>query len=471
VATTLTSYDGGVVSTPRQLVSPRSVEEIQAILRDPERYPSPVRAVGSFHSLTPCAASPGTMVRMGRLRAIQHIDRESMTLTAQAGIESIDAAAALRAAGLQFRLNPEIGNMTLGSAACCHSKDSLGAVDFGQASSYVTRVKWVSPSGELHEVSEEDDPGLLSIIRSSHGLGGIVYEVTFRIQPLQMIQLDYQILNAEDLRQETISQAIAANESLVFWTIGRRTVIQTRNAARRPTNRLIAPLRRMFWSRMGATLARGFQATRGTPLDGSAQALWRLVEQVPYRALSAIGGFSLHEPDKMIDYRRTPSSGRYAFTFWAFPRDEWVANLRAYLEFSEQHERQFGFRCNLPLGSYYIRHDTSSLLSYSHGGDIISIDPIHAPTRRDRPAWDRFLRAFNDWAHARGGIPLLNQSPHVTREQVSAAYGARWEEFSRWVHEVDPDRRMLNPFFAELLEPAAEAESLRHVAPLDAERS
>jgi hypothetical protein len=59
----------------------------------------------------------------------------------------------------------------------------------------------------------------------------------------------------------------------------------------------------------------------------------------------------------------------------------------------------------------------------------------------------------------------------VTREQVSAAYGARWEEFSRWVHGVDPDRRMLNPFFAELLEPAAEAESVPHVAPLDAERS
>jgi hypothetical protein len=448
---TLTSYDGGVVSSPLRLVSPQSVDEIQAILRDPEQFPSPVRAMGSFHSLTPCAASPGTIVDMSGLRQVQHIDRESMTVTAQAGIQSIDAAAALRASGLQFRLNPEIGNMTLGSAACCHSKDSLGAVEYGQASSYLTSMKWVSPGGELREASDEDDPEALEALRSSYGLGGIVHEVTFRIQPLQKIRFAYELFDLSELRQEAISEAIAANESLVFWTLGRTVVMQTRNPASTARNEWIPALRRLFWSRLGATMARGFGATRGTPLGGVTNALWPLVEQVPYRTLSALGGFSLYEPDKMIDYRRTPSSGRYGFTFWAFRRDEWVANLRDYVEFSEEHQRQFGFHCNLPLGSYFIRHDTSSLLSYSHEGDIISIDPIHAPTRRDRPAWDRFLRAFNEWAAARGGIPLLNQSPHVTRAQVSAAYGPRWQQFSQWVAGEDPERRMLNPFFAELL--------------------
>ena len=43
----------------------------------------------------------------------------------------------------------------------------------------------------------------------------------------------------------------------------------------------------------------------------------------------------------------------------------------------------------MPLGSYFIRQDTSSLLSYTHDGDIISLDPIHAPGDRDKAAWDR----------------------------------------------------------------------------------
>ena len=81
--------------------------------------------------------------------------------------------------------------------------------------------------------------------------------------------------------------------------------------------------------------------------------------------MSAIGGFTLYDPDKMIDYSKTPESARYAFTFWAFPREEWVKNLNDYVEFANKYFEKHGFRCNMPLGSYFIRKDTSSLLSYT----------------------------------------------------------------------------------------------------------
>ena len=51
----------------------------------------------------------------------------------------------------------------------------------------------------------------------------------------------------------------------------------------------------------------------------------------------------------------------------------------------------------------------------------------------------------------RNGIPLLNQSPFVTRAQCEKAFGPRWAELSQWVRSVDPDGRMVNPFFRELL--------------------
>ena len=105
----------------------------------------------------------------------------------------------------------------------------------------------------------------------------------------------------------------------------------------------------------------------------------------------------------------------------------------------------------MPLGSYFIRHDTHSHLSYTYDGDIMSLDPIHAPGDRDKAGWEEFLRAFHDWARQRGGIPLLNQSPFVTKEHVVAAYGERWKTFSEWVRGVDPNGRLLNPFFQELL--------------------
>jgi hypothetical protein len=66
-------------------------------------------------------------------------------------------------------------------------------------------------------------------------------------------------------------------------------------------------------------------------------------------------------------------------------------------------------------------------------------------------AWHDFLGAFNDWSHARGGRPLLNQSPFVTKQHVVDAYGDRWLTLTRWLRDVDPDRRMVNEFFAALL--------------------
>src|SRR5262249_47720802 len=151
----VTNYDEGITAEPQQLVRPQSIAELQAILRDTDRFPSPVRAFGSYHSLTPCASSGGTMIDMSGLSEIVTIDPERMTITARAGLQWIDAAAALRRQNLQFITNIEIGDMTLGSAACCHSKDGLDGTEFAQASSYLTGMKWVTPSGELAEASDE----------------------------------------------------------------------------------------------------------------------------------------------------------------------------------------------------------------------------------------------------------------------------------------------------------------------------
>ena len=62
MGTTLRNYDGSITTTPQRLVYPTTVAEIQAVLKDKAGYPSPVRAMGSHHSLTPCAASDGTIV-------------------------------------------------------------------------------------------------------------------------------------------------------------------------------------------------------------------------------------------------------------------------------------------------------------------------------------------------------------------------------------------------------------------------
>ena len=451
MSTTLTNYDGSITTTPKQLVYPTTVAEIQAVLKDTSRYPSPVRAMGSHHSLTPCAISDGTIVNMSKMTRVLKIDRAKETITAEAGLQYIDAAKALRQENLQFMLNIEIGNLTLGSAACCHTKDGLDGHEFGQVCSYVTGIKWVNPAGELEEASEESNPDLLRKVRSSYGLCGVIYEVTLRVKPIEAAQFTYLPRAVEELTEAEVNGIIDKSEGLVCWTLGRTSVFQTKKRVNEAgaLAKLQAQGRRALWNNIAAFWARAADQYLEGPLETLAQDTAVRLTRSLFFSLQMTGGLHIMNPDKIIDYRHTDEPARYAFTFWAFPRQEWLAALRAYLDFADDHYKRNGFRCNMPLGSYFIRKDEGSLLSYSGDGDVFSLDPIHAPS--DQAAWDRFLREFNEFATKRNGIPLLNQSPFVTREQCERAFGTRWKEFSAWVRSVDPDGRMLNVFFADLL--------------------
>ena len=447
----ISNYDGGITTSPRQLVYAETVEQIQAILKDSEGFPSPVRAMGSYHSLTPCASSDGTIVSMSRMNRILDINPNTMTLTAQAGLQFIEASKALRARHLQFMTNIEIGNMTLGSAACCHTKDALDGIEHGQVSSYVTKIKWVNPSGGLEEASEDTNPELLRLIRSSYGLCGIIYEVTFRIKRLEAAHLTYLPRSIDRLTEAEVAKIIEASEGLICWTLGRTAIFQTKKRIEEPGPfaSLMAASRHVMWNHVAAFLGRAIDVYAPRPIRGSVHDVSFGVIKLVYALLHVTGGLKIYDADKTVNYSGTGASSKYAFTFWAFPRAQWLATLRQYLEFSDRHFKRYGFRCNMPLGSYYIRRDSSSLLSYTDAGDIFSIDPIHAYT--DKAVWDRFLQEFNDFAAKRNGIPLLNQSPFVTRQQVEAAYGSRWLQFSDWVRTADPGARMLNPFFRDLL--------------------
>ena len=453
MANLLTNYDGSITTSPEQLIYPTTVEEIQAVLRDPARYPSPVRPMGSYHSLTPCASSDGTILNMSHMAHILKIDPAANTFTAQAGLEIVDASKALREQGLQFILNIEIGNMTLGSAACCHTKDALDGVEHGQVSSYVTAMKWVTPTGDLAEVSETTNPQLLQKMRSSYGLCGIIYEVTFRIKPIEAIHLNYEPHPVDQLTQQQVDALMDTSEGLICWTVGRTAVFERRQRITDPGifRALVAASHHHLWNFSAAHLGHFIDQFIANPhLRDQAEHGIFDVDNLLYATLHLFGGVSMLDPDKTIDYRQTPASAKYAFTFWAFPRAKWLDTLRAYLDFADQYHKSTGFRCNMPCGAYHIHLDKSSILSYTFDQEVFSIDPIHAVT--DQAAWDTFLQAFNDFASQRGGIPLLNQSPFVKRQHVQAAYGQRWTDFSAWVKATDPSSRMLNPYFANLLD-------------------
>lgn len=168
---TVHNWFGNITSSPRVVVEVDTVEDIVAVVTDPEHYPNPVRG-----------------------RGVQPLDD---TVTAQAGALYIDVNEDLRRHRRQFFVNVELGNMTIGSAATGGTKDASMPGEFGQIASYAVRLKMVLPSGDLLEVTDAD-ANLLQTARSSYGLFGIVYEATFRVRPLAAMRVHHETFSLEE---------------------------------------------------------------------------------------------------------------------------------------------------------------------------------------------------------------------------------------------------------------------------------
>jgi FAD/FMN-containing dehydrogenase len=180
--TTFRNWNNSASSTPQVVAVPRNLEELIDVVKDAETYPSPLRVGGSFHSLNSCFVSEGTQILLSHFNQVR-VDPEHMTVTVGASVTMLRIRDVLRPFGMQTEVTPEIGNATAGSVACCGTKDaSLGRSGLGQVSSTVIGVRLVNADGEVETITDESDPERMRVVRSSYGLLGPIFEVTFRIQ-------------------------------------------------------------------------------------------------------------------------------------------------------------------------------------------------------------------------------------------------------------------------------------------------
>jgi FAD/FMN-containing dehydrogenase len=89
--TTVTNWFGDLISHPKAVVDAASVDDIVVILKNPDQYPSPLRAIGSNHSTERCGvADGGTVIRMSKMNRILDISND--TVTCGAGAIYVDIA-------------------------------------------------------------------------------------------------------------------------------------------------------------------------------------------------------------------------------------------------------------------------------------------------------------------------------------------------------------------------------------------
>jgi FAD/FMN-containing dehydrogenase len=445
---TVTNWFGDLVSNPSVIAEVNSVDDIVAVMKDRAKYPEPVRAVGSSHSCSPCAAADqGTLVQMSNLNRILSVGSD--TVTVEGGALYIDIAKELEKRGLQHYINTEIGNLSAGSAASCGTKDASMPGEFGQVGSYVTHLKMVLPSGDILEV-DESQADLMAAVRSSYGTFGIVTEVTFRIRPLLPMKVYHETYNLADLTAK-LPALIARNESMMYYVFPFDDAITIEFRSYNPgatgePNRVAWPLRNYLWGTTGPAFCRQVEADipdkkiRYGIIDGFC-GMWRFKLENLIRSDYTIPG------DQMIRYPDPANDSRYTFSFWAFPEERFPQVLSDYFQFSRDYYQQKGYRINMLSVGYRVLKDQNALLSYSYDGNMMTVDPVSTAN----PGWWDFLGAYNASSSASGGRPLFNQTWGLTRDMAQKAYGPRWDAFAAARAQYDPKNRMLNDYFATLL--------------------
>jgi FAD/FMN-containing dehydrogenase len=290
-----------------------------------------------------------------------------------------------------------------------------------------------------------------TLARSSYGLFGIVYEVTFRIRPLVPMKVYHQRFSLDEFARQ-LPQLKARGQSIMLYInpFLDRIMVEFREYQENLPPKALSHwqwrLRNWIWSKRAPHF--GYLVTKYVPGKALREFLTNTYNRlVIVVAVLAIKGDKTSATSQMIRYPQPSDNSRYTFSIWAFPEERYLDCLRSYFDFSKRYHKETGYRVNLLSVGYRIKADQSSLFSYSFDGDVMTFDPVST----SNPGWTEFLSAYNELCSQLGGVPLFNQTNLLTPPMVDKAFGNRLRVFDTYRRRYDPEDRLLNAYFKDLL--------------------
>jgi glycolate oxidase len=187
-------YECDGLSAYRQLpllvVLPRTVEEIQRVMRLCHAREIPVVARGAGTGLSGGALplADGVLLSLARLTRILALDPVNRTARVQPGVRNLAIAEAAAPHGLYYAPDPSSQIACTIGGNVAENSGGVHCLKYGLTVHNVLAVKVVTVDGELVELGGEalDSPGydLLALFIGSEGMLGVAVEVTVRLLPI-----------------------------------------------------------------------------------------------------------------------------------------------------------------------------------------------------------------------------------------------------------------------------------------------
>lgn len=175
---------------PMVVVLPRTVAEVQAILRLCHERGVPVVARGAGTGLSGGALphETGVLLSLARFQAILEIDPDTRTARLQPGVRNQAISEAVAPLGLYYAPDPSSQIACTIGGNVAENSGGVHCLKYGLTVHNVLKLKVVTMEGELIEIGADalDAPGLdlMALMIGSEGMLGVVVEVTVKLLPL-----------------------------------------------------------------------------------------------------------------------------------------------------------------------------------------------------------------------------------------------------------------------------------------------
>lgn len=185
-------YDAtpGLFHAPDVVVYPTSTEAVRDVLLIARNEGLPITPRGSGTGLSggSIAARGGMILCLNRMNKILQIDEENLTVTAQAGVITLDLANAVLKKGLYYPPDPASQKISTIGGNVMEDAGGLRCLKYGVTGDYVMALKCVLPDGTIittggKSVKDVAGYSFKDLLISSEGTLAIITEVTFRLIP------------------------------------------------------------------------------------------------------------------------------------------------------------------------------------------------------------------------------------------------------------------------------------------------
>src|SRR3984893_14259741 len=183
-------------TTPAVFAEPISYADVQSLVRDDARFPTPVNPVGSMMSVSSTFVNDGgTMVCLRKLDDVIGIERDLAgreVVRVQAGCRLKKLNSWLQSRDREIPFQAEIGEASVGSVAAGDTKES--SLDGpGYFSAHVVAVTYVDENGVLRTLSDLRDGPAFHEFKCSLGLSGIIVECLIETRPATLCRSDISV--------------------------------------------------------------------------------------------------------------------------------------------------------------------------------------------------------------------------------------------------------------------------------------